>query len=247
MLARYRNPLVSFARCVRRVAITAGVGLSVLSGCASPQPGASYMTVERSDYPRAFDAASEAARAEGLVPELSDRETGRLSTAAREAGSLIEPWTWGDLTASDLVSGTLGFERRRAHFEFIPVGFRPTAAGSDAPLSGPVLPGSERAVGMNLADGSGEDEGALELRVTVSIERRFRPGYQGNPYTRALGSFSRDEMVTEDEALAARDRSVWTPVARDERLERVLIARIADRLAAGSPASDDEVTRSADR
>jgi hypothetical protein len=40
---------------------------------------------------------------------------------------------------------------------------------------------------------------------------------------------------------------VWTPVARDERLERVLIARIADRLAAGSPASDDEVTRSADR
>lgn len=141
----------------------------------------------------------------------------------------MEPWTWSDLTEDDLAAGTLSAERRRAHFEFVPVGFKPIAPEGSAPLAGPVLPGSERARGADLPSSTGE----LELRVTVSVERRFRPGYQSSPYTRALGGFSRDAMVNDADAKqtpAPRDRSTWTPIARDERLERVLIARIAELL-----------------
>jgi hypothetical protein len=147
---------------------------------------------------------------------------------------VVEPWTWQQLTASDVVAGTFGFERRRATFEFVPVGFTPqsaaTSAGS-APLAGAVLPGSERGSGADLSSSTrGEGDGLLELRVSVSVERQFRPGYQGTAYTRALGSFSRDVTDEKAESPVARDRTSWTPVARDERLERALIAQIQSRL-----------------
>jgi hypothetical protein len=206
-------------------------------GCASPATGPSYLSVPRAQYEQAFLAACEVARSEGLVPEIADRQTGTISTEPRPAGSALEPWTWRELTASDVVAGTFGYERRRASFEFVPAGFKPLpgagSADSSAPLAGPVLPGSERRVGTGLgADGSPSATGDLELRVSVSVERQFRPGYQGTAYTRALGSFCRDVTVEEEDPAPARDRSIWTPVARDERLERALIARIAERLAA---------------
>ena len=69
------------------------------------------------------------------------------------------------------------------------------------------------------------------------VERQFRPGFQGSPYTRSMSGFSRDAAAPrqgeEGGAAVLRDRSVWTPVARDERLERVLVARIREILAGG--------------
>jgi hypothetical protein len=94
-----------------------------------------------------------------------------------------------------------------------------------------VLPGSERLVVTDRSSVDPDGAGDLELRVSVSVERQFRPGYQGTAYTRALGSYSRDVTVEEEDPAPARDRSIWTPVARDERLERELIARIAERIA----------------
>jgi hypothetical protein len=88
-----------------------------------------------------------------------------------------------------------------------------------------VLPGSSRGTGTDIPNAIGD----LELRVSVSVERQFRPGYQGPAYTRSLGRFSTD-VTTKDDPLAPRDRSNWTPIARDERLERVLIDRIAAKL-----------------
>lgn len=195
-----------------------------VSGCASAPSGPAFVTVSQEHYARAFDAACAAARAEGLVPELVDRESGVMETAARQAGSIIEPWSWSDLTASEVVEGTFGFERRRAHFEFVPAGFKPTAPEGTAPLAGPVLPGSERGSGSNLPEGVT----AFELRVSVSVERQFRPGYQGPAYTRALGGYARD--ASGGTASDARTAATWTPVARDERLERVLMARVAESM-----------------
>ena len=242
MLPASRNNAI----CAAMATIAAA---ALLGGCASPSTGPAYLSVPRAQYAEVFDAACDAARAEGLTPELADRQSGVISTQPRAAGSVIEPWTWQDLTASDVIEATFGFERRRAYFEFVPAGFRPVAPEGSAPLAGPVLPGSEREVAPALAvegDGVGSetarasstvpgaDGGALELRVSVSVERQFRPGYQGTAYTRALGSYARELPPARGgsaERPASQDRSTWTPVARDERLERALIARIAERIA----------------
>jgi hypothetical protein len=204
-----------------------------VSGCASESTQESYLTVPRSEYERYFLAASEVARDEGLAPELSDRASGTIETEPRLAGSVVEPWAWKDLTFTEVVEGTFGFERRRARFEFVPSGFRPTAPEGSAPLAGPVLPGSERGSGADLARATA-DSSDLELRVSVSVERQFQPGHQGPAYTRSMGSYSRD--VTLDKPLAAsgapRDRSTWTPIARDERLERLLLEKVRERTSA---------------
>lgn len=194
------------------------------TGCASDSPGPSVLTVPRAQYERAFEAACEAARLEGLVPELADRQSGVVSTGPRLAGSALEPWKWGELTASDIVEGTFGFERRRAHFEFVPVGFSPTSSQPSAPLAGASLPGAERTAPADLEKG----DGPIELRVSVSVERQFREGYQGSAYTRALGSYWRDATAA---GTSGRD-ATWTPIARDERFERLLLARIVEQLAA---------------
>lgn len=226
-----------------------------LASCASDPGGPSFLSVSGDRYAQAFEAACDAARAEGLVPEVVDRRAGTIETAPRLGGSLVEPWTWGEGTAGDILEGTFGFERRRARFEFVPAGFRPTGVttsgesggASSAPLVGPVLPGSERGVGSDIeayaageadagAQPSLDEKGALEVRVAVSVERQFRPGYQGSTYTRALGSFWRD-TTAEDDGSLPRDRSLWTPVARDERLERALLERVRRSLEV-TPAAD---------
>ena len=214
-------------RFARAMTVFAAVSAcAAVVGCASEPVGPSFMEVDRARYDVAFDAACAVAREEGLVPEITDRRAGSIETQALTAGSLLEPWAWTDLTATEVVEGTFGFERRRARFEFVASGFRPQPPEGTTPLAGPVLPGSERGSGANVP----AIEGPLELRVSVSVERQFRPGYQGPAYTRGLGSFSTDVTV-KDDGRAPRDRSTWTPISRDERLERMLITRIAERLA----------------
>ncbi len=229
----------------RRAAGVCAAILAVLPviGCASSPSGPSYLSVPHAQYERAFDAACAAARDEGFVPEVVDRNAGAIESAPKFAGSAIEPWTWGEMTAGDVVEGTFGFERRRARFEFVPAGFRPAAPEGTAPLAGPILPGSERGKRSDLTRAEDDLEvgvpqvGDLEVRVSVSVERQFRPGYQGGAYTRALGSYSRD-TTTKDDPTTPRDRSTWTAVARDERMERVLIERMSKLLAeaAATPA-----------
>jgi hypothetical protein len=290
------RPRASAARgTMRAIAAAVSVIASIgLTSCASDPGGPALLSVPGDRYAQAFEAACEAARAEGLVPEVVDRRAGTIETAPRFGGSLVEPWTWGEGTTDDILGGTFGFERRRARtqeaqarraawstavqtqaltggnqlprtrsarFEFVAAGFRPSGLESGlqstTPLVGPVLPGSERGVGSDIeayaagaqdgaSDGSAERsvdaKGALEVRVAVSVERRFRPGYQGSAYTRALGSFWRDTTVPDDGSLP-RDRSLWTPVARDERLERALLERMRVALEGANAAQDAQAMR----
>lgn len=227
-----RSPRASGIGRIGRAVVATGLVLMPAWGCASDSKGPDFLPVAQDRYDLVFDAACEVARSEGLVPEITDRRAGSIETQARTAGSVIEPWAWKDLTASEVVEGTFGFERRRARFEFVPAGFKPVPPEGTSPLAGPVLPGSERGTGADVARSRND----LELRVSVSIERQFRPGYQGPAYTRSLGTFATDVTV-KDDPRAPRDRSLWTPVARDERLERLLLERIAARLEAGGTAS----------
>lgn len=260
--ARDRTSAPRVARALRAgcAALAASCALGLVS-CASDPGGPAVLDIPGERYREAFAAASDAARAEGLVPEVVDRRAGIIETAPRFGGSLVEPWTWGEGTPDDILSGTFGFERRRARFEFVPAGFRASGVESGlqstAPLVGPVLPGSERGVGSNIeayAAGAANDasagsaeqavdaKGALELRVAVSVERQFRPGYQGSTYTRAPGGFWRDTTLEDDGSLP-RDRSLWTPVARDERLERALLERVRVALEAANAAQDAQAMR----
>jgi hypothetical protein len=217
------------ARATSATSAMGAVAMSFAIGCTAVPSEPALLTVPHAQYDRAFDAACEIARAEGFVPEIADRNAGAIESEPKFAGSVIEPWAWDDMQAADVASGTFGFERRRVRFEFLPAGFRPTAPEGTAPLAGPILPGSERGRGANIAGAAGE----LEVRVSVSVERQFRPGYQGGAYTRALGSYSRDTTL-KDDPTTPRDRSTWTAVGRDERLERMLIERLADRLASAA-------------
>ena len=142
------------------------------------------------------------------------------------------PWKLGQCEGPrSEVAGTrisVPFEEAAA-----PLGVAPAAPEGTAPLAGPVLPGSERGVGADMTKVAGD----VEIRVTVSVERRFEPGYQGSPYTRALGSYwreaapkARSRAEVDASRSVPRDLSRWTAVARDERLERVLAADIAARL-----------------
>ena len=203
--------------------------LALAAGCATDRPGPSLLSIRGGEYERAFEAACAVAREEGLAPEIADRRTGVIETAPKLAGSLVEPWSWSDLTSADVVEGTFGFERRRARFEFVPAAFRPVATDASAPLAGAILPGSERDKGADVGSAGASAGESIELRVSVSVERQFRPGYQSNAYTRALGSYARDVTVRDD-GTAPRDRSIWTPVARDERLERLLVERVAQAM-----------------
>lgn len=210
--------------------LLATILIALAAGCAAERREPSLLTLSRSQYERAFAAACEVVREEGLAPEIADRRTGLIETSPRLAGSVVEPWAWRDMTAADVAEATFGFERRRARIEFVPARFPAAAPDASAPLAGAILPGSERGKGADLESPVATDLDALELRVSVSVERQFRPGYQGSAYTRAFSSFSRDVTV-KDDGLAPRDRSTWTPVARDERLERLLVARIRDEMA----------------
>lgn len=212
---------------------TSMLAFGLACGCATverPAPGESgpaFVPVARGDYEAAVEAACSVVRAQGFVPALVDRGAGTIETEPKAAGSLAEPWTWRDHTGSELVEGTLSFERRRVRFEFVPSGFAPVRSDSAAPLAGPVLPGSGRGTGAAID----EIDGELELRVAVSVERQFRPGLQRNTWTRAVGGYARDTTVPDD-GRAPRDLSAWTPIARDERLERLLLARVREELAA---------------
>lgn len=198
------------------------------AGCASQRPAqvAPYIVVARGAYAPAVEAACAAAREAGFVPVLVDRGAGTIETEPKAGGSIAEPWTWGDHTTDEIVEGTLAFERRRVRFEFVPVGFAPAVSNADAPLAGPVLPGSGRGSGAAIDRFDGE----LELRVAVSVERQFEPGLQRNSWTRSVGGVARDVTVPDD-GRALRDRSTWTPIARDERLEQLLLARVREQIA----------------
>jgi hypothetical protein len=200
------------------------------AGCASKPEGPVYLTISSSDYAAVFDAAVEAARRDGLPAALRDRRGGVIETQTRMAGSVLEPWRTDD-SATQALENTVSYQRRRARFEFVPAGFSPPdAATTTQPLSGPdVVNAEDTPLDLTAA------EGELELRVWVYLERATIPGQRRSTWTR---SKTTQALLVYPEGMEDRKsvQVIWTPVARDNRYEKRLLANVQKVLAEQSPA-----------
>ena len=193
------------------------------AGCA-PEQVPSVVELTRAEYDRAFDAALEVARRDGLEPVVVDRSLGVIETDARPAGSLLEPWRGDNAGLQDGVAHTVNFERRRARFEFVPEPFTVPVPDVSRTSAGAALPGSDRAEDrVDLLT----QQGPVQLRTFVTIDREFVPNQQVGRWT--LGETR--TSVDPTQARAPGDASTasptrWTPVGRDVQYERRLTAGI---------------------
>src|SRR5262245_7044880 len=148
----------------------AAAALFILQGCSSV-PGPTVLNIPAASYSSAFDAAVEAAREDGMPPVVRDRRAGVIETEPRIAGSILEPWRNDNSSVEQAVENTVSFLRRRARFEFAPVGFQPAADSPWKDLTGPdVVQGDQANIDLTQA------EGELELRVFVFIEQAHTVG-----------------------------------------------------------------------
>jgi hypothetical protein len=190
------------------VAATVGCG-------ATPAVEDAALRIPPGRYAEAFEVAVASARALGLPPEVRDRGAGLVETETQIAGSLLEPWLWGEETLPQAVENTLLFQRRRARIEFSAVDAPATPPLSeDGVLPGPALPGADRPAPLDL----GTVEGPIEVRVRVIVERAFVPGIKRNDWSRLLTSRYEDPLRPNLET--------WTPVGRDPHAERRILQAI---------------------
>ena len=201
------------------ILILAGVG--DLHGCSAPT-GPELLTISSAQYPAAVDAAVEAARRDGLRPALRDRRSGVIETEARVAGSVFEPWRTDNASLGQAVDHTVAYERRRARFEFVPVGFQPDSTAQTEqgePLPGPDVIGTEvQPVDLT------QTQGELELRVWVYVERANNPGLRRGTWSRRSTTIA---LLVAPEGETWQSTGVfWTPVARDTACERRLLAAV---------------------
>lgn len=216
-------------RSIRRAAPPIAAALAVISvgGCSS-KAGPEFLSIDAANYQAAFDAATEAAREDGMPPAMRNRRGGVIETFPAYAASLMEPWGFKSADPSQSIENTINFNRRRARFEFTPITL-------------PQGPGESRIVGPDLlaVDTPAVDltayEGPLELRVWVYIEQQHRPGVQRFAWTRR--STNRTRRIVPKEEGESLPGTYWTPSARDKAFERRLLAAIRDELAL--VASDD--------
>ena len=195
------------------------LSLAGLGACASPTQEDRYLVVPPDRYAEAFDAAVAAARDTGLPPAVRDRSAGVIETQSRIAGSLFEPWLFGEESLSQAAENTILFQRRRARIEFtIPSQPLPGIREATEPLPGATLPGR---AALDPLDVTAADE-PLEVRVKVFIERAFVPGLKPSSYSRTLNTKYTDPLRPE--------RETWTPVGRDSEWETRILADLGKRM-----------------
>jgi hypothetical protein len=228
---------------VRPVHAAIAIPALACAACSS-QPGPSAIAFGKADYDRAFEAALEAARADGLEPVVADRALGVIETDARTAGSLLEPWRTDNAGLADGVAHTVNFERRRARFEFVPEAFASPVPQEGARSEGPALPGSERAEGrFDLT----KWDGTIELRTWVFVDRAFRPNQQIGRWTLGQTRYATDPGdAPEPEDESTRAPTEWTPVGRDVPYEERLAERVRQLLREAAPTAGTPATAAAD-
>lgn len=205
--------------------------LAALPGCHS-MDGPIVLTLAPQDYPAAFDACLDQARDVGMSAVLADRSIGIIETRPRHVGSLVEPWRLDNDGIGQMAEATVQYQRRRVRFEFVPVGFTlPTPTG-EGTLTGPLLPGSiQDEKRFDLEHPAGD----VELRAWVFIERGFTPGLQPGNWSLSLTTtwtdMTRGDQARDPRDITTRSPTTWTPVERDEAMERTLLRRVQAQLA----------------
>lgn len=196
-----------------------GLALAGLWGCEAAPRGDEFLIVPPERYGDAFDAAVAAARDAGLPPAVRDRGAGLIETQTKVAGSLFEPWLFGEESLDQAAENTILFQRRRARIEFtVPSQPLPPIRDADEPLPGASVPGRHAVEPLDVASA---DE-PLEVRVKVYLERAFVPGRKLSTYSRTLSTTYTDPL--------RRERETWTPVGRDAEWESRILADLGRRM-----------------
>lgn len=191
-----------------------------LGGCRQ-SAGPEMLAISGPQYALAFDAAVDAARAQGMPATLRDRRSGVIETESRIAGSLLEPWRTDNASLNQTLENTLALQRRRARFEFTPLGLNPASDQVPTQPSEPHLDLSQH-------------EGDLVLRVWVFVERAHNAGLRRSTWSRSKTTISQLAVPEGESGLPAGQ--FWTPVARDLAYERRLMEQVQSALGpAGRP------------
>ena len=238
-MARAPGDRIPYHPRVRR-ALTA-ILATLAAGCAATpeappgQADGAAITVPAADYPRAFDAAIAATRADRLEPVVADRAMGVIETDGRVAGSLLEPWRTDNDGLAGGFAHTVNHERRRARIEFVPEGWAAPVPDPAAPIQAAAIPGTDRAEArFDLS----APKGPVEVHVLVFIDRSFVANKQIGTWSLSQVRYAQDPLDardTRDDTTRAPTR--WTPIGRDPAYERRLADRIRATLAAaGNPA-----------
>lgn len=231
------RPSVNF----RFAALAACAALfSLLPGCNSMN-GPEVITLTARDYPMVFEACLDQARDAGMPAVLSDRSIGIIETKPRHIGSFMEPWRLDSSGLGQTAAATIQFERRRVRFEFTPVGFTLPPPRVEGALTGASVPGGVPAESRFDLE---HYEGAIELRTWVYVERGFTPGLKPGVWSLSLTTTWTD-TVTNVPTNGGRDDTTtrsptqWTPIARDEAMERTLMERVQEQMLRGESAKPD--------
>lgn len=224
--------------CTRALPRFAGVAVCVavtalLPGCNS-MDGPEVIALTASSYPSAFEACLDQARDAGMPAVMADRSIGVIETKPRPIGSFMEPWRLDSSGLEQTAAATIQFERRRVRFEFVPAGFTLPVPSGSATLTGPGVPGSLAAEKRFDLE---HYTGPIELRTWVFVERAFTPGLKPDRWSLSLSTTWTDP-ITNNPNITANDPSTrsptqWTPIARDEAMERTLMARVQEQIDLG--------------
>ncbi|HRP64239.1 MAG TPA: hypothetical protein PK400_13145 [Phycisphaerales bacterium] len=199
--------------------------LWLLVGCAAGPDavGPAYLTLPPDQYQAAFEAAIEAARVRGMTGGLRDRRAGIIQTDPKFAPSVLEPWDPAVSTAQRSLESTLAFQRVQARFEFTPVGLAAMSEHGGAP--------DTLALGSPLRDLTQADtvKNGVELRVWVYVEQARRPSVRRSTWSRR--ETTNMVIIEHGPDGPTQVTNSWTPMSRDEYLERQLLAAVAKAIA----------------
>lgn len=182
--------------------LLAVVVIAFVAGCSQAVPDVSNpIPIATAEYDRVFDAAVMVLRDEHFVVARKDRRFGVVTTEPRTAASVFEPWHTDNSTAAQTTASTLNFDRRTVRVM--------------------INPAAETASG----------DGEYQLQVQVTLDRRHHPTRVLN--TAAMGSVGVGHReATDYKPLLTEtgvEESFWSPVGRDELLEKRLLAEILRR------------------
>jgi hypothetical protein len=208
-----------------------GMGMAILGGCSHPT-GPEVLTINAGGYSAAFDAALDVTRDRGMPASLRDRRSGIIDTDPCISGSIVEPWRTDNSGISQSLENSIAFQRRRARFEFIPVGLvtpRPDTGSTSQPgFTGPDVVGIDQSQ-TDLTTSTDD----LELRVWVFVERAYTPGLRRSTWTRR--ETTQSKIITPEGDPPLPDVQYWVPVKRDVAYERRLLGEIQKQLEIRQP------------
>ena len=193
------------------------------NGCATSE-GTEFLTISAASYHHTFDTAVEAARDAGFTPSVKDRRSGIIETDPTMSGSLVDPWQGGISSWDQALENTISHQRRRARFEFTPIGFKPSRSNEGSADEPDLFDPDHKELDLTRATGS------IELRVWVYVERAHAPGRRRSTWTRSRSRRMKIIPTIKNEELAPGQ--YWTPVQRDQAFERRLLAAISSQLSA---------------